>query len=185
MENFCENFQPQRTILKLLFISLNNSFLSNWRCGGESSSAATSKMELFVIILLSLITIVTTSFILHVAAALNLLLYTTILYNSLQVLQILNNLKLESAIFYQFLFLQQPIALWKLWKFHLKSSFCSQDIQIFLVPSSPLFLTVGHCFRGWSKVNLKVHNAINCLNKNLITDFVWYHPKEKRYDIET
>ena len=26
---------------------------------------------------------------------------------------------------------------------------------------------------------------MNCLNKNLITHFVWYFVKEKRYDIET
>ena len=30
--------------------------------------------------------------------------------------------------------------------FHLKSSFCSRNIQIFVFPSSPLFLPVGHCF---------------------------------------
>ena len=32
--------------------------------------------------------------------------------------------------------------------FHVKSSFCSRDIQIFTFPSSPLFLPVSHCFRG-------------------------------------
>ena len=69
--------------------------------------------------------------------------------------------------------------------FHLKSSFCSRDIQIFLFLSSPLFLPVSHCFRGWSKINLKVYDIINCLNKKLITYFVWYLGKEKRYDTET
>ena len=69
--------------------------------------------------------------------------------------------------------------------FHLKSSFCSRDIQIFVFLSSPLFLPVSHCFRGWWKINLKVCDVINCLNKNLITHFVWYLKKEKRYDIET
>ena len=49
----------------------------------------------------------------------------------------------------------------------------------------PLFLSVGHCFRSCSKTNLKVYGVINCLNKNLITHFVWYLEKEKRYDIET
>ena len=29
--------------------------------------------------------------------------------------------------------------------FHVKSSFCSRDIQIFVFPSSPLFLPVSHC----------------------------------------
>ena len=26
---------------------------------------------------------------------------------------------------------------------------------------------------------------MNCLNKNLITNFVWYFEKEKKYDIKT
>ena len=47
------------------------------------------------------------------------------------------------------------------------SQYCSQDIQIFVFPSSPLFLPVSHCFRAWSKINLKVYDIINCLNKNL------------------
>ena len=75
------------------------------------------------------------------------------------------------------------IALQKLWKmflFHLKSSFRSRN---FCISSSPLFLPVSHCFRGWSNVNLIVCD-INWLNINL-THFVWYLGKEKRYDIET
>ena len=56
--------------------------------------------------------------------------------------------------------------------FHLKSSFRSRDIQVFVFSSSPLFLPVSHCFRGLSKKNLKVYDVINCLNKNLITHFV-------------
>ena len=55
----------------------------------------------------------------------------------------------------------------------------------FLFLSSPLFLPVSHCFRGWSKKNLKVYDVINCQNKNLITHFVWYLEKEIRCDIET
>ena len=69
--------------------------------------------------------------------------------------------------------------------FHLKSSFRSRDIQIIIFPPSPLFLPVSHCLRAWSKINLKVYDVINCLNKNLITHFVWYLEKEKRYHIET
>ena len=68
--------------------------------------------------------------------------------------------------------------------FHLKSCFCSQDIQIFVFLSSPYFLPASHCFRGWLKINLKVYYVINCLKKNL-TQFVWYPEKEKKYDIET
>ena len=34
----------------------------------------------------------------------------------------------------------------------------------------PLFFSpVSHCFGGWSKKNLKVHDDINCLSKKLIT----------------
>ena len=58
--------------------------------------------------------------------------------------------------------------------FHLKSSFRSRDIQIFVFLSSPLFSPVSHCFRGWWKITLKFYNVINCPNKNLITHLVWY-----------
>ena len=93
-----------------------------------------------------------------------------------------------SPIFIKFSFFHQMIALQKLWKgflFHQKSSFPSWDNQIFLFPSFPLILPVGHYFRGWSKINLKDYDVINCLNKNSITHFVWYLQKEKRYDTET
>ena len=73
----------------------------------------------------------------------------------------------------------------KCFLFHLKSSFHSRDIQFFVFLSVPCFLPVDHCFRGWSKFNLKVHDAINCLNKNSIMHFLWYMEKEKRHDIET
>ena len=43
---------------------------------------------------------------------------------------------------------------------------------------------VKDCFRGRSKINLKVYDVINCLNKNLVTHFVLSLEKEKRYDIE-
>ena len=69
--------------------------------------------------------------------------------------------------------------------FDLKSSFCSRYIQFFVFLPFPLFLPVGHCFRGWSKTNVKVHDIINCLNKNSVTHFVWYLGKEKSYDNET
>ena len=57
---------------------------------------------------------------------------------------------------------------------HLKKNFHSQDIQIFVFPSSHPFLPVGHWIRGWSKINRKVYDIINCVNKNLITHFVWH-----------
>ena len=68
---------------------------------------------------------------------------------------------------------------------YLKSSFRSRDIRIFVFSLSPFFLPVSYCLRAWSKINLKVYDVINCLNKNLITHFVWYLEKERRYDIET
>ena len=68
--------------------------------------------------------------------------------------------------------------------FHQKSCFCSWDNKVFGSSSSPLFLPVRHCFRGWSKKNQKVHDMINCLNKNLRTHFVWYLEKEIRCNIE-
>ena len=49
----------------------------------------------------------------------------------------------------------------------------------------PSFFPVGHCFRAWSKINLKVYDVISFLNKNLKTHFVRYLEKEKRYDIKT
>ena len=93
-----------------------------------------------------------------------------------------------SAIFYHIFIFHQIVALQKLWKmflFHLKSSFRSQDIQILVFPSSSLFLPISYCFRGWSKINLNVDDIINCPSKKLITDFIWYLEKEKRYGIET
>ena len=46
-----------------------------------------------------------------------------------------------------------------------KNSFHSGDNQIFQFLSFPLFLTVCHCLRRWSKINLKVYDAINCLKR--------------------
>ena len=69
--------------------------------------------------------------------------------------------------------------------FHLKSSFRSRSIDFFVFPSFPLFFPVAHCFRDWSKKNLKAYDIINCPNKNLITHFVWYIEKQKWYDVET
>ena len=73
----------------------------------------------------------------------------------------------------------------KCFLFHQKSSFSTQDIQSFVFSSSLPFFPVTHCLRGWSKKNLKIYDIINCLNKNLITHFVWYLEKEMRCDIET
>ena len=82
-------------------------------------------------------------------------------------------LKLVSAIFHHFFIFNQIIALQKIWKMYFissESSFRSQDIQIFVFPSSPLFLPVSHCFRGWSNINLILCD-INCLNNKLNNTF--------------
>ena len=103
------------------------------------------------------------------------------------VLPFIGNLKLVSAIFYQIFIYHQAIALQNIWKmffisykklfsFSRYSSFC-----IFVFPS---FFPVNHCFSGWSKKNLKVYDAINCISKNLLTHFVWYLSKEIGCNIE-
>ena len=94
-------------------------------------------------------------------------------------------LKLVPAMFYQIFIFNQIITLQKLWKMFFISSFRSWDIQIFVFLSALIFLSVSYCVRGCLKINLKVYDVINCLNKNLITDCVWYLGKEKRSDIET
>ena len=47
-------------------------------------------------------------------------------------------------------------------------------LEIFKFLYFPSFFPVNHCFRGWSKKNLKIYDTINCLNENSITHFVWY-----------
>ena len=93
-----------------------------------------------------------------------------------------------NAIFYLFFFFTKWLTFKnyeKCFLFHLKSSFRSCDISLFVFSSSLLFFPVSHCFRGWSKKNLEVYDIISCLNKNLITHFVWYLEKEIRHDIES
>ena len=88
---------------------------------------------------------------------------------------------------HQFFFLpnDSPSKTVKCFLFHLKCSFRFWGIQIFVFLSFRHFLPVGDCLREWSKINLKVYDIINCLNKNSIIHFVWYLEKETRYDIET
>ena len=65
----------------------------------------------------------------------------------------------------------------KLFLFSRYSNFCFSGF--------PSFFPFSHCFRSWWKINLKVCDVINYLNKNFITHFAWYLKKEKRYDNET
>ena len=97
-------------------------------------------------------------------------------------------LKLLSAIFYQIFISHQNIAIQKLWKMLFISSkklFSFSRCSDFCISVFSSFFSVSHCFRRWSKINLKLYDMINCLIKNLITHFVWYLEKKKRYDIET
>ena len=98
--------------------------------------------------------------------------YVTHIFKSKIIFLLSHVLKLVSAIYIRFLFFHQMIPLQKLWKilflFHEKSSFRSRDNQVFVFLSFPLFLPVGYCFKVWSKINLKVYDAINCLNNNSI-----------------
>ena len=73
-----------------------------------------------------------------------------------------------SAIFYQIFVCHQMIALQELWKMLFISSKKLFFLKISKFLSSPLFLPVSHCFRDWWKINLKVCDVMNCLNKNLI-----------------
>ena len=97
------------------------------------------------------------------------------------------SLKLVSTIFYQIFISHQMIALQKLWKMLISSKklFSFSRCSNFCISVFPYFPPVSHCFKGWSKINLKVYDIINCLNKTLITNFVWYLEKGKKYDIET
>ena len=96
-------------------------------------------------------------------------------------------LKLVSAIFYQIFISHQMKALQKLQKMLFilsKKLFSFSRYSNFCISIFPSFSPSQPLFRGWLKINLKVYDVINCLNKNL-THFVWYLKKEKRYDIET
>ena len=97
-------------------------------------------------------------------------------------------LKLVPAIYYQIFIFHQMIAPQKVWKMFFISSktfFSFLRYSNFSIFVFPLFFPVSYCFRGWSKENLNIYDVINCLNKNLITHFVWYLEKEIRCDIET
>ena len=92
---FLENIQPQKTILKLLSVSLKNSFQNDWIYGGRSRTATACEMGFFVSNVHGcqpLITIAKTSSVLNIVVIVDVPLYVNILGISLHVLQILNNL---------------------------------------------------------------------------------------------
>ena len=63
--------------------------------------------------------------------------------------------------------------------FHFKKLFSFARYVDFYISVFPLFTPVSHCFRGWSKINLKAYYVINCLNKNLITHVFDISRREK------
>ena len=75
--------------------------------------------------------------------------------------------------------------LWEMFFISSKKFLTFSRFSNFCILIFPSFFPVSHCFRGWFKKNLKVYDVISCLNKNLITHFVWYLEKETRCDIET
>ena len=99
----------------------------------------------------------------------------------------LQYLKLVSAIFYQIFISHQMVALQKLGKMFIlsKKLFSFLKYSNFCISVFPSFPPVNHCFRGWLNINLKVYDVISSLSKNLITHFVWFLDKEKRYNIQT
>ena len=69
----------------------------------------------------------------------------------------------------------------KCFLFHLKSSSRSRDIRVFCLP---LFFSLSATALVVDpRKILKVYDAINCISKNLITQFVWYLKKEIGCDI--
>ena len=105
--------------------------------------------------------------------------FLQVLFFSIMLLRI--SLKLLSAIFYKIFIFHQMTAFQKLWKVFFVSSrklLSFLRYSNFCIYISTSFSPCQHCFRGWSKKNLKVYDVINCPNKNLITHFVWYLEKE-------
>ena len=85
----------------------------------------------------------------------------------------------------RFLFVISPLKTMKNVFYFIQKALLVLEIFKFLYSRlPPFFLPVSHCFSGCLKINLQVYDIINCLNKNLITHFVWYLEREERYDIE-
>ena len=98
------------------------------------------------------------------------------------------SLKLVPTIFSQIFIYHQMIPLQNLWKMFFISSkklFYFSRYLFFCVSIFPSFSPCQPLLRAWSKINLKVYDVINCLNKNVIIYLVWYLEKANRYDIET
>ena len=84
-----------------------------------------------------------------------------------------------SASFYQIFIFNQIIALQKLWKIFFISSkklFSFSRYSNSCISVLPSFLLVSHCFRDWSKINLKILKVTKQVQKKyyLLPDQVWW-----------
>ena len=69
--------------------------------------------------------------------------------------------------------------------YFIEKAFFVLEIFKFFYFCLPLFFYLSAIALKVVRKNLKVYNVIYCLNKNLMTHFVWYFEKQKSYDIET
>ena len=70
-------------------------------------------------------------------------------------------LKVVSAIFFKFTKRKYSKNDEKCFLFHVKSSFRSQDIYVFMLTSSPHFSPVSHCWKSRLKIMFKIHDVMN------------------------
>ena len=80
-------------------------------------------------------------------------------------------LKVVSGIFFTFSFNSpkegKPLKNDEKWfLFHVKSSFRSQDIKLFVSPSSPRFCPVSHCWKSGLNKCFKIDDVMKWLNNN-------------------
>ena len=65
-----------------------------------------------------------------------------------------------------------------------KKRFSSSRYSNCCISNFPQFFLDSHSLRWWFRINIKVFHVRNWPNKDLITHFVWYLEKKKRYDID-
>ena len=94
--------------------------------------------------------------------------------------------------FVPFFFFSANDSSYKIWKIlfiSFKCVFRSQDSQIFVFPSCPLFSFVSHCLTRWLKINSSLWRQQKLpaasLNNNIKIHIVWYLEKQTSSDIET
>ena len=86
------------------------------------------------------------------------------------------------CFFVFFVPIDSPLKIMKNVFYFMQNFFLLSRYSIFAFQSSFCFLLVGHCFKGLSKISLKVHDVINCLSKKLLTHFIWNLKKGRRFE---